>query len=151
MKDPPAFFMPELFPVGDTIDEIAVGTPLRFAMEEYLLHHHANLQENADQLIRDALAGIDVRKQLIVKPVGRERRPTSRTLALATEHARLVKNGIKKATATKVIIRALKADHGERGDDAALSKEIRRAIQEFSPTPSDAKRYESKLKALNLL
>ena len=144
--DPLVFFRPDLFPVGDTIDELykETATPLRSDLEQYLVDHDANLQDKVDQVIRDLLASKNVRAQLDKKRPGRKAYPTARTLALAREHARLMKNGIKKATATKLLVKALKI-HGERGDDRTLSKEIQRARREFPSTATDINKYESKL------
>src|ERR1700728_433018 len=130
---PPVFIRPELFPIGDVLDELykETATQLRLDLYQYLLDHDADLQDKVDQVVRDLLAGTDVRTQLDNKRLGRQRRQTARTLALAVEHARLVKNGIKKTKATKLLVAAMKATPGERSDDAALSKEIRRAIHVF--------------------
>ena len=146
--DPPVYFRPDLFPVGDHLDELMyewTQTPLKTALEEYLIDHDPDLQDKGDQVIRDLLAGKDVRKQLDNKRMGRRGHPTTRTIALAVEHARLVKNGIKKATATKLIVGKLK-ELKLGVDDEALSKEIQRAIREFPSLSSEVEKYELKLK-----
>lgn len=147
--DPLVFFRPDLFPVGDELDALATGTLLRFEMEEYLLHHDADLQDKVDQLIGDALVGTDVRKQLKKKRAGRPGHSTARALALATEHARLAMDG-HKAKATRLIVAKLK-ELKMGVDDEALRKEINRAVEVFKSAPSQVEKYESKLKALNLL
>jgi hypothetical protein len=151
VTNPPVFVRLDLFRVGDQIDELykETGTPLRSDLEQYLVDHDANLQNKVDQVIRDLLAGKNVRGQLHKRRTGRPGHPSTRALALAAEHARLVKNGFK-ARATKLIVAKLK-ELKMGVDDGALRKEINRAVKEFDASPSQVEKYESKLKALNLI
>jgi hypothetical protein len=150
--DPPVFLEERFFSdAGEFFDKLRTYTKLSRDFTRYLASdRNAELQAKADELIKAALKGDDVRK-LLHKKKGRNRRPIRRRMAIAVEHARLVKNGQKAEAATKLIVKAF-ISKGEKGSDEALSREIRRAVQtQGSIAAHLVDNYELVLQAANLI